>query len=108
MPFHAIAVLSGDRTKTLPNRSEEQILSQVVLPFVSKGVITAKWGSATQTYQVLELRIYETEAPWDKRNGPLAEFTKRKRNQFDRFKAKAETLLGQNHPRVFGGCPARS
>jgi len=101
MPFHAIAVLSGNRQKTIPNRTEEQLLSQVVLPFVSKGVITAKWGKNTQSYQVLELRIYETDAAWDKRTGPLSEVIKRKKNQFSRFEAKAQRLLGKDSPRVF-------
>jgi len=101
MPFHAIAVLSGNRQKTIPNKTEEQLLSQVVIPFVSKGVITAKWGKNTQTYQVLELRIYETDLSWDKRTGPLIELIKRKKNQFSRFASKAEKLLGTNRPRVF-------
>ncbi|MFH1845101.1 MAG: hypothetical protein ABIF77_18080 [bacterium] len=101
MPFHAIAVLSGNRQKTIPNKSEDQILSQVVLPFVSKGVITAKWGKKTRSYQVLELRIFETETAWDKRTGPLTDLIKRKRNQFPRFKDKAQKLLGKDSPRVF-------
>jgi len=101
MPFHAIAILSGNRQKTIPNKSEDQILSQVVIPFVSKGVITAKWGRTTQSYQVLELRIFETDTAWDKRTGPLADLIKRKRNQFPRFKEKAQKLLGKNSPRVF-------
>lgn len=101
MPFHAIAVLSGDRQKTIPNRSEEQLLSEVILPFVAGGVITAKWGHKKQSYQVLELRIYETDGSWDKREGPLSELTKRKRNQYLRFAAKAQLLLGTNRPRVF-------
>ena len=63
MPFHEIAILSGNRQKTIPNKSEDRLLSEVVLPFVSKGVIAAKWGKTTQTYQVLELRIYETPTP---------------------------------------------
>lgn len=101
MPFHAIAILSGNRQKTIPNKSEDQILSQVVIPFVSKGVITAKWGRTTQSYQVLELRIFETDTAWDKRTGPLADLIKRKRNQFPRFKERAQKLLGKNSPRVF-------
>lgn len=101
MPFHAIAVLSGNRQKTIPNRSDEQLLSEVVLPFVSSGVITAKWGKKTQSYQVLELRIYETKSPWDKRTGSLADLIKHKRDQFPRFEEKAQKLLGKNNPRVF-------
>jgi hypothetical protein len=99
--FQAIAVLSGNRQKTIPNKSEERLLSEVVLPFVSKGVITMKWGKTTQSYQVLELRIYETKRAWDKRTGPIAEFIKGKKNQFTRFEAKADKLLGKNSPRVF-------
>lgn len=101
MPFHAIAVLSGNRQKTIPNRSEEKLLSEVVLPFVSSGVITAKWGNKTQSYQVLELRIYETESAWDRRAGALADLIMRKKNQFPRFADKAQKLLGKNRPRVF-------
>lgn len=101
MPFHAIAVLSGNRQKTIPNKSEDQVLSQVVLPFVSKGVISAKWGKKTQSYQVLELRIFETASAWDKRTGPLTDLIKGKRNLFPRFKDKAQKLLGKNSPRVF-------
>src|SRR5262245_40724311 len=95
MPFHAIATLSGNRQKTIPNRSEDQLLSEVVLPFVSKGgVITAKWGKSTQSYQVLELRVYETEKKWDKRTGALGDLIKKKKNQFPRFEAKAKKLVG--------------
>lgn len=101
MTFQAIAVLSGNRQKTIVNKTEERLLSEVVLPFVSKGVISMKWGKKTQTYQVLELRIYETKTSWDKRSGPIADFIKGKKNQFARFEAKADKLLGKNSPRVF-------
>ena len=101
MPFHAIAVLSGDRQKTIPNRSESEMLSEVVLPFIASSVITAKWGTTTQSYQVLELRIYETKKPWDKRNGPLSDVTKGRPNVFSKFRKKAESLLSTNKPKVF-------
>jgi hypothetical protein len=101
MPYHAIATLSGSRQKMLCNKSEEQMLSQVVLPFVSGGVITAKWGKKTQSYQVLELRIFETAQAWDRRTGPLSDAIKRKRNQFHRFEEKAKKLLAKDNPRVF-------
>ena len=77
------------------------MLSEVVLPFVSKGTIAMKWGSSTQTYQVLELRVYETTTAWDKRKGPLTDETRGKRNQYPRFEARAQKLLGKNAPRVF-------
>ena len=77
MPFHAIAILSGNRQKTIPNRSEQEILSETVN------------------------RIYETNDRWDKREGPLGDLIKRKRNQFPRFEAKAQQLLGKNKARIF-------
>ncbi len=101
MPFHAIAILSGDRQKTIPNRTEEQLLSEVVLPFVANGIITAQWGEKRQSYQVLELRIFQTLAPWDKKEGPIGDLIKKKRNQFSRFETRAQQLLGKNKPRVF-------
>jgi hypothetical protein len=101
MPFHAIATLSGDRQKTIPNRSDGEMLSEVVLPFVASGVVTLKWGSKTQSYQVLELRIYETKQAWDKRKGPISDLLKGKKNQYSRFAAKAESLLATKKPKVF-------
>jgi hypothetical protein len=101
MVYHAIAILSGDRQKTLPNRSESEMLSQVVLPFVSTGVVTAKWGSKTRSYQVLELRIFETATRWDKKKGALADHTKGKKNRFNKFEMRANKLLAINKPKVF-------
>ncbi len=101
MPFHAIASLSGGRQKTIPNRTEEQMLAEVVLPFVSSGVITAKWGATKQSYQVLELRICKSEAPWDKKKGPLVDLIKGKPNRYATFEHRAQQLLGKNKPRVF-------
>ena len=101
MPFHAIAVLYGDRQKTLPNRLDGEILSEVVLPFVASGVITAKWGAKTQSYQVLELRIYETKELWDKKKGAIGDLLKGKKNQYSRFETRAKQLLATNKPKVF-------
>lgn len=101
MPFHAIAVLSGDRQKTIPNRSDGELLSEVVIPFIASGVITAKWGAKTQSYQVLELRIYETKEPWDKKKGAIGDLLKGKKNQYARFEARAKELLATNKPKIF-------
>ena len=67
--YHAIAILPGDRQKSLPNKTEEQMFAEIVLPFVSSGAIKAKWGTSTQTYQVIELRVYKTGAAWYKKSG---------------------------------------
>lgn len=89
MPFHTIAILSGDRQKTIPNRSESEVLSEIVIPFIANGVITAKWGKKEQSYQVLELRIYETKEPWNKKSGTvIADVIHKKRNVYSRFEKK--------------------
>jgi hypothetical protein len=100
MPFHAIATLSGGRQKTIPNRSEDQMLSEVVTPFVATRVITARWGSTIQYYQVLELRVYEATQPLDKRSGSLSDLIKNKRNQAGRFVQKAEKYLGAHKVKI--------
>lgn len=102
MKYHAIAVLSGDRRKSIVNKSEDQMLTDVVLPFVRTGVITARWGKSTQSYQVLELRVYGTTDAWYKASGvPLDKFIGKSRNKFASFEKKARKALGVNAPRVF-------
>ena len=102
MPFHTIAILSGDRQKTIPNRSESEVLSEIVIHFIENGVITAKWGSKVQSYQVLELRIYETKALWNKKSGTVIfDIIKGKKNLYGRFATKAESLLSTKKPKVF-------
>lgn len=102
MPFQTIAILSGDRQKTIPNRSESEVLSEIVLPFIANGVITAKWGQKVRSYQVLELRIYETKDPWNKKSGVvIAKVIKGKKNLYKRFADKAESLLSTKKPKVF-------
>ena len=101
MPFQTIAVLSGDRQKTIPNRTESEVLSEIVLPFIANGVITARWGKKLRSYQVLELRIFETKEVWNKVKGPIADVIKSKRNIYKRFGDKAEALLSSKKPKVF-------
>ncbi len=103
MPFHTIAILSGDRQKTNSKSfRRSEVLSEIVIPFIANGVITAKWGSKVQSYQVLELRIYETKAPWNKKSGTvIADIIKGKKNLYSRFATKAETLLSTKKPKVF-------
>lgn len=102
MPFQTIAVLSGDRQKTIPNRSESEVLSEIVIPFIASGVITAKWGIKVQSYQVLELRIFETKTPWNKKSGTvIADVIRGKKNLYRRFADKAEALLSTKKPKVF-------
>lgn len=102
MYYHAIAILPGDRRKSLVNKTEQQMLYDIVLPFVSSGIIQAKWGAKTQSYQVLDLRVYRTPKAWDKKSGiTLEEYTASVTNYFSRLKKRAEVALGKKTHRVF-------
>jgi len=100
--FHAIAILSGGRRKSIVNKSDEQIATECVIPFVQNGIIRARWGSKTQSYQVLELRVFGTKTAWHKPSGiPLDKFIGKARNRFATFERRAKALLGVEVPRVF-------
>jgi hypothetical protein len=102
MYYHAVAILPGDRRKVIVNKSDDQILAEVVIPFVSTGAVRAKWGAKTQSYQVLELRIYQTEKAWVKQSGvSLDDFIGKKKNQFAKFEQRAKQNLGIGAHRVF-------
>lgn len=102
MPFHAIATLSGGRRKVIVNKTEEQVLTDCVIPFVSTGLMKAKWGATVQSYQVLELRIYKTNNAWVKTSGvPLEKFIGKAQNRFKAFEKRANESLSVSAHRVF-------
>lgn len=103
MYYHAIATLPGSRRKSLVNKSEDQILTDYVIPFVRTGTIAARWGTKVQSYQVLELRIYGTQEAWHKGSGtPLDEFIGTgARNRYPTFEARARKALSTTAHRVF-------
>lgn len=102
MHFHAIATLSGGRRKVIVNKTEEQILTDCVIPFVSTGVMKAKWGAKLQSYQVLELRVYRTDTPWVKASGlALEQFIGSAPNRFKTFEKRAKDSLSVSAHRVF-------
>lgn len=102
MYFHAVAVLPGGRRKSIVNKSEEQLLTDFVIPFVKNGVIKARWGASTQSYQVLELRVYGTEKSWDKKSGmQIDDFIGNAKNRFSQFEKRANKALGATVHRVF-------
>lgn len=92
---------SGGAQKTLPNRSEDALMLQVIVPFVATGVVTANWGTTLKSYQVHELKVYRTDTAWDKKFGSLADFIGNKRNQAKRFCDAARKLLAKDKPRIF-------
>jgi hypothetical protein len=102
MYYHAIAVLPGGRQKSIVNKTEDQIFTDVVLPFVSSGIIEARWGTNMQAYQVLELRVYKTKEAWFKKSGTaLDAFIGKGRNIFSNMEKRAQRSLGRAAHRVF-------
>jgi len=100
--LHVFATLSGGSRKVVANKSEADVLSAFVVPFVKDGTITTTWGSKTQTRQALELRIFQTEKPFaPKAGGDIESFVKGRRNRFNSLAKKAEKLLNQSKTRVF-------
>ena len=102
MHYHAIAVLPGGRRKSIVNKTEDQMLAEYVIPYVKNGVIKARWGSRTQSYQVLELRVYGTKKAWVKPSGtPLDKHIGSAKNRFPQFEKRAQKSLGSTTHRVF-------
>lgn len=101
MPYHAIIIQPGSRQKSIPNKTAEVILYEIALPFLKTGTIVAKWGNSIQSYQALEVRIYETEGKWDKKSGSLTAIIKNKRNKWAKFEQQAQKLISAEQFRVF-------
>ena len=102
MYYHAIATLPGGRRKSIVNKSEDQMLTEFVIPYVRNGVIKARWGKSMQSYQVLELRVFGTSRVWSKPSGiPLDTFIGRAKNRFTTFEKRARGVLGSEVHRVF-------
>jgi hypothetical protein len=101
MRYQIIATLPAGKKKSLSNRSEEVVISYVV-SFLKDKTIAESWGKNPQVYQVLDLRIYETEGVWDrKQDGPLENFIKGKRNCYFKYKKIVERLFGTFVSRIF-------
>ncbi|HKI52475.1 MAG TPA: hypothetical protein VJ987_00005, partial [Anaerolineales bacterium] len=82
--------------------SEDDMLTEIVIPFINDGVIRVKWGKKDQTYQVNELRVFQTAEPWYKKSGvSLDDFLKGKRNVYQKFEKKALKVLKPPAHRVF-------
>jgi hypothetical protein len=100
--LHIFATLSGGARKVVANKTEADVLSGFVVPFVKDGTITTTWGSKTQTRQALELRIFQTETPFaPKSGGDIESFVKGRRNRYNALAKKAEKLLDQAKTRAF-------
>ena len=99
--YHVVALLPGGERKTVNNKSEAEVITGFVTPFVQTSTITTNWGKKTQRRQALELMIYRTETRYAKRSGTKFDhFVKNKKNRFKEFAHKVSSQTGQSH-RVF-------
>ena len=99
--FHVVALLPGGERKTVNNKTEAEVITGFVTPFVQTSTISTKWGQKTQRRQALELMIYRTEERYAKTSGTKFDvFIKNKKNRFTEFADKVAPQTGQSH-RVF-------
>ena len=103
MPFfHVLAIRGRNKTKLIYNRTEAQVLSDYVIPYLQTGTIQTKWGGKVQTVPVADLEVYRTSERYDKKRGvPFDRFKRKKRNLFPAFSDKATRGLSQAKTRVF-------
>jgi hypothetical protein len=100
--FHVLALRSRNRTKLVYNRSEAQVLTEFVVPYLQTGTIQTTWGKKIQTVPVADLEVYRTEARYDKKQGiPFERFKRKKRNLFPKLEAQARRGLSKTKTRVF-------
>jgi hypothetical protein len=100
--YQVQAIMSGNRTKTIINKNESSVLTDIVLPFISSGTLQLDWGKKKHSYQVLEVRIFKTKKIWDKKSGiSLDKFTKRSRNVYSTFEKKAQKIFQSSTIPVF-------
>jgi len=99
--FHVVALLPGGERKTVNNKTEAEVITSFVTPFVQTSTITTKWGQKSQRRQALQLMIYRTEERYAKSTGTKFDaFIKNKKNRFKEYADKVKAQTGQSH-RVF-------
>lgn len=76
-------------------------MTSFIVPFQEASTITTKWGTKTKRRQVLELRVYQTQTRFDKKQGvPFDEFIKNKKNVYATLAERAKSQRGPT-TRVF-------
>lgn len=99
--LHVVAILPGGARKIVNNKTEAEVMTGFVLPFLETSTITTKWGKKTSRRQALELRVYRTSEAFVKKQGvQFDEFIKNKKNQYGVLAERAKSQLGPT-TRVF-------
>ncbi len=101
MYFHTVLVLPGARQRYMCNLTEDEAHAQVIHPFLSDGIVNYRRASKSTPYQVVDLRIYKTKEPWNKKQAKFEEFVAKKNNVAKAAIAKAKTSSAKAQHRVF-------
>ena len=100
--FHVLALRSRNKTKLVYNRTEAQVLTEFVIPYLQTGTIQTTWGKKTQTVPVADLEVYRTEQRYDKSQGiPFEQFKRKKKNLYPKLAETAQRSLSKAKTRVF-------
>lgn len=100
--FHVLALRSRNKTKLVYNRTEAQVLTEFVIPYLQTGTIQTTWGGKTQTVPVADLEVYRTDQRYDKSQGiPFEQFKRKKKNLYLTLAEKAQRGLSKAKTRVF-------
>jgi hypothetical protein len=99
--YHIVAILPGGARKTVMNRDEAEVMTGFVVPFLETSTITTTWGKKVQRRQALELRVYKTQHPYDKKQGiAFDDFIRGRKNVFNTLEKRAKAQRGPT-TRVF-------
>src|SRR3990172_584880 len=94
--FHVLALRSRNKTKLVYNRSEAQVLTEFVIPYLQTGTIQTTWGNRAQTVPVADLEVYRTEERYDKKQGvPFERFKRKRKNLYPKLAAQAQRGLSK-------------
>src|SRR6267378_581878 len=99
--FHVLALRSRNKTKLIYNRTEAQVLTEFVIPYLQTGTIQTTWGKKSRTVPVADLEVYRTEERYDKKQGiPFEKFKRRKKNLFPKLAEQTQKGLSRAKTRV--------
>ncbi|HTO86128.1 MAG TPA: hypothetical protein VMR54_01185 [Thermoanaerobaculia bacterium] len=91
MQFFHVLALRSNKTKLVYNRTEAQVLSDYVIPYLQTGTIQTSWGKKVQTVPVADLEIYRTLERYDKKRGiPFERFKRKKTESFPDFRGQSQ------------------
>ena len=100
--YHVLALRSRNKTKLIYNKTEAQVLTEFVIPYLETGTIQTTWGKKSQTVPVAELEVYRTDERYDKKQGiPFEKFKRNRKNLYPKLAEQTQKGLSKKKTRVF-------